>query len=91
MSPCNNLSHFIGLQSALQIIYHHQMLQSRLSDLPFYKKKQKNLQFSTIININLFESKKITSAVIILNKLSVNMHKFLDNIFHYRQKSLILF
>ena len=45
----------------------------------FPKKKQKNLRYSIIIRINLFESNKnFTSAAIICNKLSANMHQFLN-------------
>ena len=52
------MSHFMGLQSAVQIVYHQQMHQSRLFlYLPFHK-KQTNLQSSAIIRINVFESNK---------------------------------
>ena len=40
---------------------------------------KKNLQYSTVIRINLFESNKyFASAVIIFNKLSINTHKFVE-------------
>ena len=65
-SPCKDLSHFIGLQSALQIIHHQQMLQSRLCICHFTKKQTCSI-YSTIIRINLFESNK-TFAIKILHR-----------------------
>ena len=80
-------------QSAPQIVNHQQMHQNRLFlYLPFYKK---NLQYSTIIRINLIESnKKFTAALITCNKLSVNMHIVLLMFFHSlwtKVTSIILF